>query len=512
MAQKTKIDSNRTGLRYAEEESFKALPTTPIWHPLEPNSYPDFGGEVGKTARNPINPDRQRQKGVTTDLDAGGGFETDVTQNNLQDLLQGAFYASLRRKEEFGGAGEITAVTAAGDDYAGTGIEDNLQVGSLIFCSGFTNSANNGLKTVATVTGPDLITVSESLVDETPPAAAKLVEVGIKAAAGDLDVDASGDLPVITSVALDFTTLGLIPGEWIYVGGDDTGTFFSNSANNGFARVRSVAANALTLDKTQMTMVTEASTTETIQLFFGRVLKNETGTSIVRRTYQLERTLDAPDDTLPAEVQAEYLEGQVLNELSLNIPTSGKVMSTLTFIGADHTTVTGAVGVKSGTRPALVAEDAFNTSSHFSRIKMAVVSATDAAPTALFAFVTDITINVNNNAKVLKAIGVLGGFEVSTGTFQVDGELTAYFGNVSALAAVRDNSDVTVDAHMVKDNAGISLDLPLVSLGNGKLNVQQDEPVTLPLNSEAATGAKVDPNLNHTLLMVFWDYLPDAAE
>jgi hypothetical protein len=514
MAKLNKIDSNVTGLRYAEEESFKTLPTTPVWKPLEPNSYADFGGQVATVARNPINPSRQRKKGVVTDLDANGGFDTDVTQGNLQDLMQGFMFADLRRKVEFGGDSEITGVVNASSDYTAASGLDAFAAGDLVFATGFNNAANNGLKTV-TGAASGALTVSETLVDETPPAGAKLVQVGHQFAADDLNVDVSGSLPQITSDATyDFTALGLVPGEWIFIGGDGASNQFANAVNNGFARVLSATADGITLDKTQNTMVTEdLSGGETVQMFFGRVLKNESDPSLIkRRTYNMERTLGAPESTSPSQIQAEYISGAVPGEFTLNVPTADKVTASLAFTGADNETIDGPTSLKTGDRPGLVEADAFNTSSDFARIKMAKVVDGDPAPTALFAFLTEMTLSINNNLTPNKAVGVLGAFEVTAGTFEVSGDLTAYFADVAAIQAVRDNADITLDAHMIKANAGISIDVPLITLGDGRPNVSQDEPITLPLNMAAATGAKVNSSLDHTLLLVFWDYLPDAAE
>lgn len=510
MAILNKIDSNVTGLRYAEEESYKVLPTTPNWIPLEPNSYPDFGGQITTVARNPINPSRQRKKGVVTDLDANAGLEQDITQTNLQDLLQGFFFADLRLKDEFGGAGEITGVTTGPNTYTAASGLDAFVAGDLVHVTGCTNASNNGLHRV-TVAAAGVLTVAETLVPETPGATAKIVRVGVQAATGNIDVNMAGSLPVLTSSTLDFTTLGLIPGEWIYVGGDAAGVKFGTAANNGFARIRSVAANVLTLDKTELTMVTEVNTTSTIQLFFGRVLKNETGTNVVRRTYQFERTLGAPDDTAPTDVQAEYITGCVASEMEVSIPTTNKATVSLAFIGASHEPVDATTGVKSGNRPDLTESDAFNTSSDVARIKLATVSDTDAAPTALIAYVTELSLKVNNNVSPNKAVGVLGAFEVTAGTFEVSGSMTAYFAEVAAIEAVQSNADITLDMHLVKANAGITIDMPMLALGDGKANVEQDQAITLPLSMDAATGAKIDANLDHTLLMVFWDYLPDAA-
>lgn len=504
MAQVNKIDSNVTGLRYAEEASIRTLPGSPVWVPLEPNSYNDFGGELTTIARNPINPSRQRKKGVVTDLDASGGFNQDLTQTNLQDLFQGFMFADFRRK------GEQVPSAVSGTVYS-IAATAGFTVGALVFGTGFAVAGNNGLKTLTAVTANTSVAAA-GLAVEASPTLSKLTVVGFEGVTADFAINAAGFLPTLTASSKDLTTLGLVPGEWIYIGGDLAANSFNTAANNGFKRVKSVTAGAITFDKSGSAMVTEAGTGKNIRLFFGRVLKNESGSLIKRRTYQLERTLGAPDDAQPTQIQSEYLVGAVPNELTLNINTADKVTADLSFLAVDNEQRTGVVGVKSGTRPAIVEADAFNTSSDFSRIKLARVVPGEEAPTALFAFVTEMTLTINNNLSANKAISYLGSFDVTAGTFVVSGSLTAYFSNIDAVQAVRANSDVTLDFIMAKANRGIAVDVPLLTLGDGRANIEQDAPITLPLGVEAATAAAVDPNMDHTLLMVFFDYLPTAAE
>jgi len=509
MATLQKIDSNVTGLRYAEEASFKVLPGSPVWKPLEPNSYADFGGELTTVARNPINPSRQRKKGVVTDLDASGGFNMDITQENLQDLLQGFFFASLRKKDEL----DVATVDGTGNDYEPASGGDGYVVDDLLFAKGFDDTANNGLKTVTAAVAAS-VTVAETLVTAATQTGT-ISKVGHEMGSGEVDIDVSGTWPRLTraSGTFDFTTLGLVSGEFIFIGGDGAGEAFVGSNNNGMCRVRAVAATYIEFDKTAATMTNETGTGLTVRLFFGRVLKNESDQTLIqRRTYNVERTLGAPDDAAPSDIQAEYLTGSVPSELALNMPTADKITVDLSFVSADNEQVDAATGPKSGTRPAIVEADAFNTSSDFSRIKLAEVTAGDAFPNPLFAFVTEMTLNINNNVTGNKALGVLGSFEVTAGTFAVSGNITAYFSTVAAVAAVRANADITLDMSLVKANQGIVVDVPLIALGDGRLNVEQDQPITLPVTTDAATGAKVNANQDHTLLMVFFDYLPDLAD
>lgn len=510
---KYKIDSNVTGLRYAEEVCLKQLPTLaadgfdPTWIALEPNSYSDFGGQVNTVARNPINPSRQRKKGTVIDLEASGGFQQDLTFFNTRDLLQGFMFADLREKKNTmpnnGTPYDMVSVDSATKTYTtaaagGTG----FLAGHLVVAEGFTNVANNGIKTVASATGTTIV-VAEALVDEAaPPAAALVAVVGYQAAVGTLSIALNGDLVRLVSTAgVDFTTLGLIPGEWIFVGGDATTNGFDD--NGGFARISVVAAGYLEFDKVEWPdPVVEAGGAKLINLYFGQVLKNESDSALIkRRTYQLERTLGEDANG----TMSEYLVGAVANELTLNAPQAEKVTVDMTFMACEHQARNGTVGVKDGARVGVVEGDAFNTSNDFARIKLASVS-DDAAVLPLFNFATDLTLSVNNNASANKALGVLGAFDVTAGTFEVGGSLTAYFASAESVQAVRNNASVTIDVIMVKNNQGVLYDIPLLTLGNGRLNVEQDQPITLPLDTNAA-----ESKFGHTLLWQFFPYLPNAA-
>jgi hypothetical protein len=118
---------------------------------------------------------------------------------------------------------------------------------------------------------------------------------------------------------------------------------------------------------------------------------------------------------------------------------------------------------------------------------------------------------VKNNLKQNKAISVLGAFDSTPGFFQVSGSVTAYFTDVAEMQAVRDNESITLETHMVKFNKGITIDLPLLVMSKARADVKLNEPIMIPLDTDAATAKAIDPDLDYTMLWVFWDYLPDLA-
>ena len=505
-----KQDSNATGLRFAQEETLKTLPVTPVWHVLEPNSYADFGGQLSTVARNPINATRQRKKGTVTDLDASGGFNQDLTMNNLMRAMQGFFFANARIKADTkpitsDTAVTVTSVTTADNKYNTSASPGTYLANNLAFASGFGIAANNGLKVVVSADANDLtVAASPDVTDEaSPPAAARLQKVGHRLGSGTSAITIVGSLVRLTESTTDLTTLGLLEGEWIYLGSDTSSARFTN--NTGFARIgkNGIAAGYLEFDKVTWTPAAEAGTGLTIDLYFGIVIRNEPDpANIVRRTYQLERTLGEDD----VGVMSEYLVGAVANEMTMNIPQADKVTVDLTFVATDFEQRNGTVGVKTGTRPTQTAEEALNTSSDVSRIRLSLVDAADATVLPLFAYGTEFTLTINNNVTPNKAVGVLGAFDTSAGTFEVGGSINAYFANVEAVQAVRNNSDVTLDVILQRPNAALLFDIPLLALGDGRLAVEQDQAITLPLENNAAESP-----FGYTFLMQQFPYLPTFA-
>lgn len=506
MTAPNKIDSNITGLAFAEESALKTLPGSPIWYALEPNSYSDFGGKLSTVARAPINPTRQQQKGTITDLDTACGWNIDYTNNNLLRLLQGFFFADAFEKPDsapFNGTQiPITSVVASTTNSyeAASGLGVFL-AGQLVWATGFTNAGNNGLHVVQSSSATTVKSVSSLTAEASPPAAARIQVVGFQGGSGDLTMTVSSTSIVLGSTTLDFTTMSLNVGEWLFVGGDASGTFFA-TCPPFYGRIDSIAAHAISFSETTGAPVTDTGTGKTIQVFAGKSLQNSVNyTAIKRRSYNIERQLGNDGNG----TQSEYIAGGIPNEFTLNVPQANKINADLTFVGLDSEFRDGTTGIKSGTRISAGAEAAYNTSSDVYRMRMSVVSTTLNNP-ALFAYLSDFKITLKNNVTPNKAIGVLGAFDASAGNFEVGGNVTAYFSTVAAVEAVRAYDDVSMNIVAANANAGFVFDIPLLGLGGGAIGVTKDQPITVPLDAAAAKNHN-----GYTFTYTNFPYLPNAA-
>lgn len=499
------IDSNIVGLAYATEvlDNPKTLPSSTVWNVLEPNSYSDFGGQLSTVARNPINANRQNKKGTPTDFEASGGFAIDKTATNLLDMLQGFFFADMQEKPKTkplnGTQVTVTGVTStAFTAAAGLGA---FRAGHIVKPSGFGLANNNNLRVLTNASGTTLTTTGLSA-ETTPPANAEIEVVGFQFTAGDATLTVANGELTLGATTQNLTQFNLEVGEWIYIGGDATATRPTTSPT-GWARVKSISAVAIIFDKVSSSFVSDTLSGKTLQIFFGNFLRNRTGSAIKRRTYQFERTLGSDANG----VQAEYLKGAVPNTFTLNVPLTDKLTADLGFIAMEVEDRPGSLGLKAGTRvPAVAGDSAYNTTASMARVKLSELSPGTLEPTGLFAYLSNGSIAINNNASFAKAVGTLGAIDVNVGNFAVSGEATAYFQTLAAKTAVRLNADVTMDMIFAQLNTGFVFDIPLLSVGNAVVTVTADQAITLPLTLTAAENVN-----QYTLSYTNFPYLPDIA-
>lgn len=497
-------DSNLVGLTYAEELTLKTLPGTPVWWPLEPDSFGDFGATIKRTARAFINASRQKKKGSITGIDSAVNFQSDLTPTNLLRLMQGFFFANAREKVSTNALNgtqiPLTTITSATTFNAASGLSI-FTVGRLVKPSGC-SSANNALISKVVSSTATTVVTNGVYSNETLTSSAQLDVVGFEFPTADVQIVVSGTSSIALQAATtDLTTLGLIPGEWVFIGGDATINKFVN--NVGFARIESISSTLIKFNSTTFTAISEAGTGLTIRLFYGTVIRNEKIPSlIVQKSYQFERTLG--NDSVG--VQSEYVLGAVPNEIKITVPLEDKVSCDLGFVGMTSETRTGTQGVKSGTRPSMVSEVEINTSSDIYRMRVAIVDPLTLNNASLFGYVTNADITIGNGVSGNKAIGVIGSFSANAGDFDVKATINAYFSDVAAIQAVKANASVEFNLISACRNTGLVFDIPLMGIDGSKINVEKDKSIMVPLDGMAA-----ECPLGYTCLVTSFKYLPSIA-
>lgn len=505
-----KLDSNQTALSIAVEQTLRHLPGSSgvdaVWYGMTPNSYSDFGGVTKTVARSPLNASRQNFRSVVVGQDANGGFNTDFMQDGLFRVMQGFCFADAHEKPDTKPEAVATSVTI--NDVTSTAYEAStglagFPASSLLWASGFGVAGNNGLH-LCTASAAGSLTCAGLAAEASPPATARVQVVGYRAAAGDLTLAVSGSLATIASTVLDFTTLGLNVGEWMFVGGDASANKFVNAPNVGYARIASIAAHALALNETTFAAVNDAGTAKLVDLYFGKFLRNELNPALIkRRSYNMERTLS--DNGLG--LQAEYLEGSVADECDFNFPLEAICTVDMKFVSCAHTKRNGTEGIKAGTRKPASSAKAYSSSTDIYRHQVAPAYAGALNANAAFGYANDAKLVIKNGVAPTKAIAAgLFAIDTTAANFEVSGTITAFFTDVDSVAAINNNTDMEYNAIMAANNAGCVFDIPMLGLGGGKLAVTKDKEITIPVDMMGAMG-----NDGYTFSLTQFAYLPTIA-
>lgn len=459
-------ETNRSEFSVAVESATPGvLPGSPVFKYFEANSITDMGETLGMTTRTPITSDRMKRKGGITSLDSAVSFDADLTYSMLDTFAQGFWFSSWKAQTSF----VPTAVTTGGYTVASGG---DLAAGTLVYARGYENATNNGLKVTDTSTGATTIdTVATLVAEASPPTGSRVDVVGVQAASGDIVVDADGNL---TSTILDFTTLSLNVGQFIYIGGGTTATSFA-TAGDSFARIRVIAANKLTLDKqSSATWAADAGTGKTIQIFIASFIRNVpySDGDYLTETYTFEQIANSLTN------KYFYPNGNYANELSITMNMQDKATCSFGFIGLDTPLPTSSRA--SGTWVYPVDTTMLNTSSDFARLQMQTSTGTEIVSSDDAVF-QDLTVTLSNNVTAKKGLGSLPTVFVTVGNLDVSISGSLYLVSDQSIISTRANDTVTLDWCISNEDGGFYFDIPSMTLGDNSRDFPANDTINVSL-------------------------------
>lgn len=523
------VSSNETALAYAVESSASVLPTQPVWRSLEPNSIGAFGAQPQTIQRSPISNLRQDRASLPVDATVEHDHEADLTVSAQMDFgesfLKSTGVGTDLRFYRQGGASivaqpDVTTGFVVPALSAAQAAKIQFSVGgkaSLWKGRGYANAANNALvPNSAAVVATDTLIPFSTAVTETAPTNAEAWIAGVRCEPGDLAISiGASNTATLTSnnnavtSAVDFTTLGLTVGQRIHVGGmaDLTNRFGSTAANDattkagrsyGSARITSIAANSLGLDKIDaLTLVASdgtddgnAGTLVAVDLLFSFFVRNvpTADADFARQTVQFESSRPNLYETDPPTSVAnpdgfQYQLGNEADEMTVNKQGQNKATVNFGFIGrtADNYVDNASRKTNASAPVSPVSTQAFNTANDLFRLRIANYT-TDAALVEEF---ENLTTTIGNNVNPEKALGTFGNRFVNLGNFVVSIGGVAYLTSADIAEAVQCNNTVTADWGVVNADGAIHVDIPSMKLEDGAEQVELNRSVRINLTGRA---------------------------
>lgn len=449
--------------RFAVESSRGVAPSSG-WVEVQPDagSLGAWAAQYTDVERNTYDKVLMLREGDHVAKDVAFGFAHDLNKDYVDLFFPSAYRCVV---DHLGNTGvslfRPTAVTATGYTVAANGaITDSF----LFYARGFTTTANNGLKLAAGSSTSTEIKCAGLTAEVSPPSNVTIDLVGFQGAAGDIELDIDGNL---TSTALDFTTLGLSVGMWLRLLTAAEATTmgsanysFLTQAYGGRARIKTIAANKLTLERRTWTPgAATAETTSTIRIFFNsRLYRNYSldNASYARPTLHGEKEMI---DEAGAKFY-EYGEGLAVGKLTVAAPLNSKITATVEFVGMDATdpVVSGSRVSGPSTAYAPLATGLIDAQNDLKAIRLQ-----DSGGSLITEF-TEWTLTIDNKVAPKGVQGVFGAASHKYGKFGYSVQATAYYNDTDVFACVTDNRALSWDAYMNNGEYALVFDLPNVRM------------------------------------------------
>lgn len=485
------VQADAAGILIARETTPGVQPVSG-WLQLQPNP----GGITNLTRQNNVverhilSPNMTPERGEVVGYDVSPKYMQDLDKD-LLDFIGEILFRSVTKHS--GGTGQSkfypSAVVNGSPSSYTVATLGALPAQALVRGNGFTNAANNGLHLLAAGSAAGSIKTGDALVAEVPPANATLEFAGLQGTAGDIGIDANGN---ITSTTIDFTTFGINAGQMLYVGDPTSGAAFTfaTAAYTGIAIVVSVAAHLITVKRrTWAIAAADAGAAKTIRILFTKWLRNVPITSL--------DYLTAPTAAIElSEVGAgaagatdyTYVGGLGIDTLDLDIPVEAKVVATMGMVGMNVSDPgpNRATGAGAALQP--LQTQIYSTAAKMPDIRLL----RQVDESNLSTEINGAKLSWKNNMSPRKQLGTGGAAGLIYGEYVPTISLTAYVLANDMTRAVNANTDCTLDLLLKNGDGGFGLDYPMLKLRKGDKTYAANSAVMLaadlPANRDPTTG------------------------
>ncbi len=449
-------DSNRVRVALVKEATLGTTPASPRMRTLR-DTGEGLNWTPGYYTSKERRADRMRAAPSkiteTNNGDLGGELSYPVALGAASAMFESAMLSTWIQTPERDNDGTADSVitdiqTVANTITFTTGAA--FVIGHLVLTSGFTLTANNGVFKVTTGGATSLQTTGAGWSAEAaPPAAARVKVVGIEGASADIVATSTG----LTSTTMNFVNMGIVVGQWLKIGGTAAGTKFATAANNGWARVIAVSANAITLDNRPSGWGADSGTGKTIRIFFGDIVRN--GTTLLGLSF--ERAFLG--QSVPTYI---VQRGMCVDTLDLSFTDGDAVMAQFGFVGMTGSESTSAL---SGATYAAAPTNVVMTS-NASVGEIRIGGSASASPN----WVKDMTLRMENNLRAKTASGNVSAVDIGMGSHLPSGTVNAYFGSDALLAQAMAGTTTSLMARAQMNGQAFLVTVPSATFTNHSAN------------------------------------------
>lgn len=450
--------TNQTGLYSVAESVWGTTPATPSLQELRYTGE-GINYEIENVVSDEIRSDRMTSDTVQVGQSTSGNIDFELSYSSYDEYFESALYQSFVASNGTASTGTVQATATINEDFAfdnggatitlGSALTNVYVEGQYIEISNATDSGNNGLYKVTSVTGQALTVSPAPATTNANDDAATAVGTADYIVAGttvnyDISTDTSGTVTFGSAI-----THNIVEGQWIQLGG-----FVATNLNGVYHRVTAVSGNVLTVSPAPLT--TEAGNATGAWVSSARLRNAPTAATITQKPFTLQKRFN--DAT---SVIYQNLTGMVVEGMSMSFDTGSILTGSFNFIGKASTI--GTTQISGATDVAATTTDVMNSVSNLQNIEFDDTDTT--------ACLVSMTLDTTGNLRAQNCVGSLPAVGIGTGRQEITGSITLFFEDVTEYNKFLNNTSFKI-SFRVQDSAGnaYAITLPKVKYEGMTMN------------------------------------------